>query len=164
MDNIQDIIKKSLAIASQEFEIELEGQGHAGLIKTMEERIRVVEGEVTGEIYMAYYYQFVNNFTPPAKIPFSGRTGKGGTSKYIEALIRFFERKGADNPKSAAFATAYTQKKEGRPTKGSYLFAPNGRRTGFLEYSLDKIEERIYNQLAEDLYQYFLTLQIFKNG
>lgn len=160
----RDIIISMLEIAREEISIELKAQGHDSsgqLVGSIETKINETIEGMRGELYMAYYYEFVNNFTPPSKIPFGGRSGRGGKSKYIEGLISFFTRLAAQNPISRAFATAYTQKKEGRPTKGSYLFSSNGRRTGFLEAAHSKIAERGLDKIAEDYEKYILT-EVFK--
>lgn len=160
----REIIISLLEIAREEISVELRAQGHdqsGKLVASIETKINETIEGFRGELYMAYYYEFVNNFTPPSRIPFGGRSGRGGKSKYIEGLIDFFTRLAAQNPISRAFATAWTQKREGRPTKGSYLFSSNGRRTGFLEAAHEKISERGLNQIAED-YEKFILTEVFK--
>jgi hypothetical protein len=39
---------------------------------------------------------------------------------------------------SAAFATAKKHKREGMPSRGSYAFSSNGRRTGFVKNTLEQ--------------------------
>lgn len=162
MTQLQTIFDKALDLAIQEIQEELRNQGYGGgpLEKDIVKKLVQAEG-LTGELWMNFYYQWVNNPTPGARIPFSGRTGKGGTSKYIQALIDFFKRKGAKNAISAAFATAYTQKREGRPTRGSYRFSRNGKRTGFLQESLPRIQERIFSLISQEVERY-IQLEIFK--
>lgn len=160
---LQEIIEQSLRIASEEIKSELMAQGHnntGALINSIEGIVRDIEGGIRGELYMLERYIYINNPTPSSRIPYGGRTGAGGTSKYIQGLIEFFKSKGAQDPKAAAFATAAKHKKEGRPTRGSYLFSNNGRRLGFLEASIIPIRERVYAQLEKDIEQY-IELQVF---
>lgn len=161
--NILQVIEKSLSIAEKEIRDELIAQGHNNtgqLIQSIEKLIKETGEGVRGEIYMLERFLYVNNPTSASRIPFSGRTGKGGTSKYIQGLIEYFESKGFSNPKGAAFATAYKHRQEGRPTRASYGFSKNGRRTGFLDSALDAAEQKIYAQLTNDIEDYIL-LQIF---
>jgi hypothetical protein len=158
------MLLKSMQIAIDEITNELKQQGHnntGALIRSIKPHIKIISDGLRGEITMLDRYVFIQNRTPGARIPFAGRRkGRGkGKSKYIQGLISFFKSKGAQNPISAAFATAYTQKKEGRPSKGSFLFTKNGRRTGFLNYSLKNIEQRIYERLSIDISKY-INLQI----
>jgi len=153
------ILLKSMQIAIDEITNEIIQQGHSNtgaLVRSVKPHIKLIEDGLRGEITMLDRYIFIQNKTPGARIPFAGgRKGKGKIkSKYIQALISFFKRKGAENAVSAAFATAHKQKKEGRPTKGSFLFSKNGRRTGFLNYSLKNIEQRIYERLSIDISKY----------
>lgn len=151
------IILNSLEIAISEIKKELADQGHnhsGKLSRSIKPHLKLISDGIRGEITMLERYIFINTRTPGARIPFSGRTGRGGKSKFIQALIKYFREKGFANPKRAAFATAYKMKKEGRPTKGSRLFSKNGRRTGFLEHGLKDIEERIYERLRIDITKY----------
>ena len=88
------------------------------------------------------------------RIPFAGGARAKGRlkSKYIQAPISFFQAQRAENAVSAAFATV-TSKKDGRPTKAHFC-SQNGSRTGFLNYSLKNIEQRIYERLSIDIYKY----------
>jgi hypothetical protein len=70
-----------------------------------------------------------------SNIPFSG-VGGGGKSAYIQGLIAYALKKlrvrTMTEAKSAAFAIAYTQKKEGMPTSGSLRFSSTGKRTDWI--------------------------------
>lgn len=151
---IRAMISDTLETVDKSITQELIAQGHnntGALIGSITRRIKSLDDGMVGEISMNDYYNFVNDRTPGSRIPFSGSRGKGGKSLYIQALIKFFKQKGAENPISAAFATAHKQKKEGRPTRGSFLHSSNGRRTGFQEASLKAIEDEVYSQMGGDI-------------
>ena len=74
-----------------------------------------------------------------ARVPY--RRGAGaGESKYIDALIRWIEvikpGLGEAETKSFAFAIANKAKQEGHPTKGSFSFTQNGRRTEWVKFAI----------------------------
>ena len=84
-----------------------------------------------------------------SNIPFSGtrQGGSGGTSKYIEGLIEYFESKGlaSKEAKGAAFATAHKQKQLGAPLRF------RGEGSGFLSDTINKEVPRILKTLKADL-------------
>lgn len=91
------------------------------------------------------YGRIVNNGVKPSKIPYSGRSGRGGTSKYIEALIEYGKKRGIaeSEAKGFAFAVAAKQKKEGMSTKASRRFSKNGKRNAWQDSVLAEIEKQI---------------------
>ncbi len=102
------------------------------------------------DFLMPYYGRFVDTGVPASRIPFTDRKsgqGKGGTSKYIEALIRYAKlRMGASSQKEAtqiAFAIARKHKKEGMPTKASSRFSQTGLRTDFIDESKEAMEREL---------------------
>jgi hypothetical protein len=149
---LNTIISRALDIAVKAIKKELRDQGHNNskqLSDSIEGKIITVTNGLRGELYMLDRYKFINLYS--SNIPFSGSRGVAKKSKYIQALIKFFKSKGAKNPISAAFATAWKQKKEGRPTKGSYLFSKNKRRTGFLDVGLASVEEQIFELISTEV-------------
>lgn len=89
------------------------------------------------------YVKYVDAGVKPSKIPYTPGKSRAKTSKYIEGLIKYFERKGADDPKSAAFATARKQKKEGMSTVLSRIFSRTGKRQNFIEEAFSKINNKL---------------------
>jgi hypothetical protein len=93
------------------------------------------------------YVAYNETGVPAAKIPFSAPSGRGGTSKYIQGLIRYAKVKfnlDDTSAKSAAFAIASKQKSErGMPTQNSYKYSSTGQRTGFITQTMYKNEEEI---------------------
>ena len=107
------------------------------------------------QVWMRHYAQYLERGVSAGNIPYSGRSGRGGTSQYIEGLRKFAERRGMENPLSAAFAIAATHKKEGMPSKGSFTHSKTGQRTGFLgvmeKENGKKIEDMIFNIFGEQV-------------
>lgn len=93
----------------------------------------------------------------PDRIPYSPGSG-AKYSKYIHALKDWVLARGIKtNEKAAlsmAFAIARVQKREGMPTRGSFRFSQNGRRTGWLQYPSTAKENDIHSQLYDFYAQY----------
>jgi len=131
---------------------ELVAQGHRGsgrLIESLRGVVAKIPNGVEISIFAADYSKFVDQGVGSGRIPFSGRTGRGGVSQYIQALIAYFRLKGSPDPKAAAFATANTHRKEGMPTRASFRFSRTGERTDFIQETLDKHGDSIDEQIAE---------------
>jgi hypothetical protein len=135
---------------------EWEAQGHSMTGKVVKDIDYRVKHETDKIILSGFMYPYANiqaRGVKSGKIPFSGRTGRGGTSLYIQALQNYAKaRMGiADEKKSLsiAFAIAHTQKKEGMPTSGSYKFTSTGKRTDWIEEALRKNEDRIADAVGK---------------
>jgi len=139
-------------------------QGHkltGNIYRDKEVKIRGDISRIIVEGWYPYYARFVNDGVRADKIPFSPGSGKK-RSKYIEALIRYAKKRGMLEPKSAAFAIAHKQKKEGMPTKGSYRYSKIGSRRGFINIALyrargaDKmISELMSGEMSSKVESYF---------
>lgn len=152
-------LDKATTILVKALQNELVRQGHVLTSKLLREMRREVRREgvnLISEVYMQDYAKHVDKGVKARNIPYSGRTGAGGTSKYIQGLIRFWQLRGLDNKqaKSAAFATAAKHKKEGMPTKASSRFSKSGKRTGFIEQSIIKSKQDFKKQLGKTFKQY----------
>lgn len=123
---LSDFIFKQLAV-------ELERQGHkltGALLESFEAKIqKKTEDTLTIEFLMLNYGLSLNNGIKPEKIPYTiGGAPRGGTSKYIEGLIKFAKlRFSADQRRATqiAFAIATKQKREGYPLTGKIGFIDN---------------------------------------
>lgn len=123
-------------------------QGHdltGSLRASIETRVEELTGRDGIELQLLYfkYGAFLNKGVKPARIPFSGGRGRGGTSAYIEGLKRFVRLRrmtsGLESEvTSVAFAIARTQKREGMPTRGSYRFSFNNRRKGWQDHVIEE--------------------------
>jgi hypothetical protein len=134
---------------------ELEQQGHR-LSGKLEKSISYEILQEANAFVIAFDYLkygiYVNNGVSPQNIPFSGRTGRGGTSKYIQALIDYAQARGMNKPVSAAFAIAHKHKREGMPTKASRRFSANGRRTGFQNQVIEDVQKELPNLIDKHLF------------
>ena len=141
---------------------ELLNQGHSGtgkLHESIEFKVKKTFKEISLQIFANYYGKYVNYGVPANKIPYSGRTGNGGTSKYIEALQKYVLENGfvssIKDAKSMAFAIAAKHKKEGMPTKDSYKHSVTGKRTEFVTDAIDRkaddLEDFISTAIGREL-------------
>lgn len=139
----QAVLDKAGKLIQDEMRKQLRDQGHyltGSLERSIVNRV-VITGDATVLEGVALNYAgILDQGTTAARIPFSyGVTrpkGQGaGTSKYITALIQYWKLRGLDDKeaKSAAFATAIKQKREGMPTLTSRKHAKGGVRTFFIE-------------------------------
>lgn len=132
--------------------VELMGQGHkltGTLIQSLEAKVDTASG-LTIAFLMERYGIVLNDGVKASRIPYSGRrpeTGRSGrTSKYIQGLIEYVKRRkglSGKEAKSMAFAIAAKHKKEGMPTKGSFKYASNGRRLGWIDYTITEESDAI---------------------
>lgn len=150
------ILKKVVKILDSGFVKEIKAQGHS-LSGALEASIngRVENTEATGTI--VDYGNILNAGTSSSRIPFSGISGRGGTSKYIQGLIAFFKLRGLGDKeaKSAAFATAQVQRKEGMSTQASSRFSKTGKRQNFIEVSFEKSEPIIDKIISDGMDEIF---------
>ena len=142
---------------------EWEAQGHSMTGKLIDDMDLIVKQEVSrmtisGMIYA--YGSILNTGVTQDKIPYSGRSGRGGISLYIQGLQNYAKAKmGADDKKSLgiAFAIASTQKKHGMPTYGSYKYSTTGKRMRWIDEALQK--DDLTKAVRQFAYQY-LNLSI----
>lgn len=107
-------------------------------------------------VYMFPYGGYMETGVAASSIPFSKPTGRGGTSKYIQALISYAQKKmnlPAEKAKGVAFAIATKHKQEGMPTSASRRFSSTGSRTGWITETMERnrslIEARMFELLDE---------------
>lgn len=141
---------------------ELADQGHrltGSLIESLEYKVREKTAGVVVEFFVNEYGVYLNNGIPASRIPYTpGGKRRGGTSQYIQALIRYVERRMGLRGKEAtgvAFAIARAHKREGMPTRGSFRYSKNGRRTGWVDAVLAEqagvIDEMITEFMGREL-------------
>lgn len=135
---------------------ELRDQGHSltgDLITSLEYRVRETATGVTVEFIANQYGEYLNTGVSASRIPYTPRgPRRGGTSQYIQALIRYVERRMGLRGKEAtgvAFAIARAHKREGMPTRASYRFSKNNRRTGWVDVVLKQEENKIQETVTE---------------
>jgi len=166
MSNIATDIERLENVLNEALMNEFEAQGHKMSGKLISDIEYVVKQEVNKLTISGYMYPYANYLaagTKAANIPFSGRTGRGRTSLYIQALKNYARiRMGIDNEKKAlsvAFAIAHTQKKQGMPTRGSYSYTSTGKRTEFVSDAFKRDEDKITEAISDMAFN-ILTVKI----
>jgi len=135
-------------------------QGHrltGRLERSIEAVIRKKLGEWEIDLLHEKYGTYQNTGIPASSIPYSPGSG-ARSSKFITALIRWVQLRGIApgfaGAKRIAFAIATVQKREGMPTKGSYRFSNNGRRTGWIDHPASRQAQNIQRK-TEKVYEGF---------
>ena len=166
-DNIKKLSDMLGAFIFMQLSKELVRQGHkltGSLAKSFETKVKKEGEKVTIEFLMLIYGRSLNDGIKPAKIPFTPVPPyRGGTSKYIEGLIKFATLKfGADKKraKNIAFAIATKQKKQGYPLT---------RKTGFIDNVLTADSKHIesiisdyYTETIQEIIKQFIKAKIKK--
>ncbi len=140
-------------------------QGHnltGKLIASIEQKVTLTVTGAKVQVLIVDYGVIINNGTPASRIPYTPGSGRGGTSKYIQGLQNFARLRMGLNAREAlsvAFAIAKKQSKEGMPTKGSFRFSKNGKRTGAIEDTLEIIDNKIV-QLTADFVEEIVTMNL----
>ena len=147
--NYRKKIEDAVKLLSTGFKQELISQGHNNtgkLVDSVSYEIEVVATSIIAYMYMEDYGFAVNQGVQANRIPYKKGSGNK-SSKYIDGLIDYFKKKGlgAVDSKRAAFATANKHIVEGMPTRGSFAYSNNGRRTKFVEATLQDNISKIYD-------------------
>ena len=155
---IKDALDKTSLRAIAAFRRNIDTQGHnlTGRLKnSFRYETRATGSGLQSKIYSENYGGIVDQGVKASRIPFSGRRGRGGKSKYIEGLKDYFIRRGrgASEALRAAFATAMVHRREGMPTRASYRFSRNGRRTNFITAEIPAIEKDLRATVEKDVAQ-----------
>jgi hypothetical protein len=146
---------------------EWKAQGHNLSGKAISEietvtKFQINELRITG---LVLDYMAINNSGVTSdRIPYTPNSGRP-PSKYIQGLIQYAKRRmGASDKeaKSIAFAIASKHKKEGMPTRASAKYSSTGKRTGFLETALAKVEPDLLKLIERSIiYSIELTIMNF---
>lgn len=155
-DQLADKLLQLLRELEVEARAELRAQGHVATGRGLDS----IEGVVTEEsvdrlvgciLAEDYLVGPVDKGVKAKNIPFGGRQSSGGRSQYIQGLlnwIRIVKPSLSDQErKSFAFAIANKQRREGMPTRGSFAFSNNGRRTGWIKNGIAKNEQKLVERL-----------------
>ena len=135
---------------------ELKAQGHyltGKLHDSIEYEVEEGNGIVRAIMEIEDYGLTMEFGIPAERIPYTPGGGGGGTSKYIQGLIRFWSLRGVTGREGirAAFATARKHKREGLPTRSSDAFSSTVARTGFASTVLERDLEIIGRILEEKI-------------
>lgn len=136
--------------------IELREQGHnlsGALVGSIAHQVQVQANSISIRFEANDYGLIVNSGVPAERIPYTpGRRSGAKTSRYIQALISYAQRRMGlvgREATSAAFAIARKHAREGMPTRGSYRYSSNGRRTGWIDQIVDQEPEFIEKTVTE---------------
>lgn len=148
-------VESLMKALQSEFREELKAQGHIDTGKLSDSityNIELVSTAIIATMYMEDYGIPVDTGVPAANIPYTRGSG-AASSQYIQKLIGWWQRKGLGDKeaKRAAFATANKHKQEGMPTRASFAFSNNGRRTTFVEATIDNNLDRLFETLDRGL-------------
>ena len=135
---------------------ELEAQGHRAtgkLIASVVAKVKTMLDNIEVQMSHLDYGIIVNTGLSPERVPYSRGSG-AKTSKFIEALMGWIRLKGIGGGldktvRGIAFAMATTMKREGIPTKGSYRFTSNGRRTQWIDYIYNRYNVEWQDRIAD---------------
>lgn len=146
--DIVPVITEVMTLLRDDLRKEADAQGHTltgRLSDSIEFEVVEQTGEVVGRMYAEDYSTYVEMGVKASRIPYSGRSGRGGTSLYIQGLVSFWEERGLSDREalSAAFATAAVHKREGMPTRSSYRYSSTGERTGFIRQTIERNLDKI---------------------
>lgn len=141
----------------------LEAQGHVNTGRLRDSiQYKLTKGFdfVLAQIECEDYGLAVEFGVSASRIPYGGNGG-GGTSQYIQGLIKFFQSKGLQGRDAigAAFATARTHAREGMPTAASARFSQTGERTGFARTALEQDLE-ILGSIIEETTGFYLQIEL----
>ena len=157
-DKFKEDLKKSLLQTWTD-------QGHfmnGNIISTMEFVVNSTDKYIDIIGMINKYGGYLESGVDKSKIPFTPPSGRGGKSLYIQALARYAQLKMHVSEKESlgvAFAIAYTQKREGMPTRGSYAFTKTGKRTQWIQDTL-KDKGDLISQFILDNFGQVLSTQI----
>ena len=158
MVDIKEIVSFVMSFLKLELQKKLQDQGHgkkgsSKLIDSIDYEVKVLANFIVANMELEDYYIFVEKGVRASRIPYQRGSGKK-TSKYIDALVKFFQRKvrlKLKDAKNAAFATANKHKKEGMPSRSSFRFSNDGTRLKFVETTLNKFEEQALEILEKEI-------------
>jgi hypothetical protein len=160
MVEIATITTKLQNVLTKALTDEWKAQGHEMSGSIVENIDYVVKQEIdrlTISGMMYFYGNIIASGVMSSKIPYGGRTGRGGTSLYIKVLQDYVKARmhitDEQKSKSIAFAIAQTQKFSGdawgMPTRGSYAYTKTGKRLEWIEESFKHNEDKIVETIRE---------------
>lgn len=153
IDKLKNVLTKALSD-------EWIAQGHSmnnTIIDNIEYVVKQETNKLTISGMMYVYGNIIAAGVMSSKIPYGGRTGRGGTSLYIKALQDYVKARmniqDEQKSKSIAFAIAQTQKFSGdtwgMPTRGSYAYTKTGKRLEWIEEAFKHNEDKIIESIRE---------------
>ena len=148
-------MQKSLLIVREYLREELAAQGHplTGRLSqsftfSFSETADVFSGAIVSEDYAVY----IDAGVPANRVRYP-----------IRVMIRYFLLRGLPGKEAtrAAYATRAVQQREGIPTRGSYAFSKNGRRTGFIKQGVTAALSEV-SDIFENTIGHSVEAELFK--
>lgn len=134
---LREHMQSGLEFLKSEIQAELEAQGHRATGKLIDEIEIIItqktEDVMRGEIKMQDYYTYINTGTRPHWPPFSA----------IYEWAKVVKRGEDDREiRSFSYAVQRTIAEQGTPTRGSFAYSRNGRRTEFSKFAIDNNQDQ----------------------
>lgn len=148
-------VAKAMDHLREAFRDELKAQGHYNIGKLSDSihyEIELISTSIIATMFIEEYGFPVDTGVAAANIPYNRGSG-AQSSKYIDGLVAYFKSKGLGEVEGrrAAFATANKHKQEGMPTRGSFAYSNNGRRTGFNQATIAENSEKILGLMGDNI-------------
>lgn len=155
LDNtFADIVREVMNDLRAKLRKSQDDQGHTltgKLRDSIDYEMNAGSSSISAKMYMEDYGVYVEFGVQSNRVPFSGRSGRGGTSQYIQGLVSFFELRGLSGREAlgAAFATAHVHAREGMPTRASSRYSKTGERTGFIKTVIESETDKITKDIED---------------
>jgi len=141
-------LSKAVLDAENILREELEAQGHVAfgnLLNSIAGKVEKEASYLDVSFYALDYAFDVNNELPAARVGFVPLDGN-----FREWIQLRFSTSDEKEIKAIYFAIHKTWMKEGKPSRGSYSYSNNGKRTDWITDTESKIVESIGNAAAAD--------------
>lgn len=156
----RDRIEVGAKRLQEAFKEMLRKQGHrnvGNLEQSLVYEIKTEDTAIVLEYWVEDYGVILDRGVPKERIPFKFGSGDAN-SKYIDGLFDYFLSKGLTgfDLSGAVWGTAWVQRyRDGMPTTGSRKFSENGRRTGWINDTVDEKYvdiERLFENGADSMF------------
>lgn len=155
-----DAVTRAIEVGRKGLQKELEDQGHrlaGGLIKNLETVVTEQGDTVTAKIVGPDFAVYIDAGVRPERVRYP-----------VRIMIEYFQKRGLPLKEAtrAGWATRAIHKREGIPTKASFRFSKNGRRTGFVKAGIEATILQMRTIFAETIESELVleVTQIFYNN
>lgn len=137
-------IERAMDVMIKQTRIEISDQGHiltGNLLRSIERETIQQASVIVCNMLLNDYFRRINDGIPASEISYSQAD--------IQRLFIYFELRGHDmkEAKRIAYATINRHHIEGLPTRGSYAYSNNNRRTKFIEQSFSDSFNKMITEL-----------------
>ena len=143
--NLTTAVTRAIEIAQRGVKKELSDQGHrltGGLIEGIDIEVAEQGDTVTGKLVGPDFAVYVDAGVRPERVRYP-----------VRIMIEYFQKRGlpVKDATRAAWATRRIHQIEGIPTKASFRFSKNGRRTGFIKAGIEAVISEMRAIFAETI-------------